>query len=731
MKNTITIYQNKGSREEAYKPDGFSTRFTIADGDTESMSKAVSFDNCTAEYEDGYKRGDNFKSADCILADIDNTFSDSTSDWITHDDVIKALPDVKFYYYPIRNNMKPKDGKSPRPKEHYIFPIDEVDSLDEYTGIMKKLINSFKELHFDEVFSGGAQLNFGVENAKVTYVDGKMNLSEYFRINNDTTEESSHNSDTHRKSSNRRSAEIIPEGQRNDTLFRAALSFLTRHGADDDTAYELYIKESEKCSPPLEQKELSSIWKSALKYYNKDIVTNPKYIPPKNFNTDKPQIEWELPLTDKKSMETLLSLSKSRKKVTLDNIRLILNAFGISLRKNEMNRAIEVSGLPDKFLEEDAFKNLQTIVEDTASKIPLSRNISSTVYDNLAFIASENHYHPVLKLLESRSWDGKDRLESIYQILDLKDDFHKTLVRKWAIQTIALLYNSSSNKISAQGVLVLQDAQGVGKTEFFRHLAIRHEFFKGGATIDMTNKDSLISATRVWICELGELDSTTKKMQSALKAFLTEQTDRYREPYERTESIRPRRTSFCGTVNPKQFLHDETGNRRYWTIPVDNIDIKTIFSKSEEWYTQFWLQICEEYRKAPKGYLLTPEENAKVNQSNESFETSLYGEDEFLTVFDVEADKSLWQRKTAAEITEILNSHFQALRITASSLGKDLIPRLEKRLGVIFETKKSCGKLYKLCPPVRAEYKTDEYTRFNADSSENEIEELHDYIPEF
>lgn len=715
MIKSITLYYNN-TRENA-KNTKYPYMATI--NTLDDFKKVVAFDHTSAEFKDNYRKISNFIKSDCTMLDVDNSESEKPEEWIFPKDIENVFPDVPFYVSYSRNHMKYKGDKIPRPKFHVYFPdITFTDSV-ECNKYKEKVCRYFPK--FDLNAKDCARFFYGVESPTVEYHEGSVLLHDFMqnvKLNDKGEFE-------HKK------YEIIPEGQRNNTLYRAALCFLTRYGADDNNTYSLYSKESEKCSPPLEQKEVLTIWNSALKFYNTTISKKPDYIPPKSFNSNKPQIEWELPLTDKKSMDTLLSLSKSRKKVTLENIRLIIKAFGISLRKNEMNRVIEISGLPDRFLEEDAFKNLQTIVEDTACKIPLSRNTSNVVCDDLIFIASENHYHPVLKMLESKSWDGKDRLESIYKILRLKDDFHKTLVRKWAIQTIALLHNSKSNPISAQGVLVLQGAQGVGKTEFFRHLAIRNEFFKEGATIDMTNKDSLISATRVWICELGEIDSTTRKMQSALKAFLTSQIDRFREPYERKENNHLRRTSFCGTVNPKQFLHDETGNRRYWTIPVDNIDIKMIFSYPEEWYTQFWLQICEEYHKDPKGYLLTPEESAEVNKANETFETSLYGEDEFLTIFDVEADKSLWQRKTAAEITEILNTHFKALRITASSFGKDLLPRLEKRLGIAFESKKSNGKLYKLCPPVRAKYRTDNSVHFNADDSENEFEELPDYTPEF
>jgi predicted P-loop ATPase len=178
-----------------------------------------------------------------------------------------------------------------------------------------------------------------------------------------------------------------------------------------------------------------------------------------------------------------------------------------------------------------------------------------------------------------------------------------------------------------------------------------------------------MSAVKVWICELGEIDSITKE-QSALKAFLLEQTDRFREPYARCESIRPRRTSFCGTVNPKAYLRDETGNRRYWTVPVERIDVKQIFSLPPEWYAQFWRQMQAEYRRDPESYLLTPQELDTLNGRNEAFETDIYGEDEFMTVFDPHAPVECWQWRTAAQIADTLNNQYHGLNIRSEIHGR-------------------------------------------------------------
>ena len=216
----------------------------------------------------------------------------------------------------------------------------------------------------------------------------------------------------------------------------------------------------------------------------------------------------------------------------------------------------------------------------------------------------------------------------------------------------------------------------------------------------MSNKDSLMSATKVWICELGEIDSTTKKEQSALKAFLTEQIDRFREPYARAETVRPRRTSFCGTVNPTRYLRDETGNRRYWTIPIKSVDIDAVVNHSPDWHAQFWRQMHEEYKCNPKGYLLTRQEQDRVNQCNSDFEAELHGEDEFMTLFDTIADISVWQWRTAADIAKILNANYKGLNITSASLGRQLIPRLQRRIGKGFARKTIKGNRLIQVPPV-------------------------------
>jgi putative DNA primase/helicase len=106
--------------------------------------------------------------------------------------------------------------------------------------------------------------------------------------------------------------------------------------------------------------------------------------------------------------------------------------------------------------------------------------------------------------------------------------------------------------------------------------------------MDPSNKDSVIEATSSFIVELGELDATTRKADVAmLKSFLTRDVDEYRAPYGRKREAYPRRTIYGATVNPSEFLVDQTGNRRFWLMPC-----ASIVQDAEVDMQQVWAEAC-------------------------------------------------------------------------------------------------------------------------------------------
>lgn len=243
--------------------------------------------------------------------------------------------------------------------------------------------------------------------------------------------------------------------------------------------------------------------------------------------------------------------------LTYETFNKLLNYLGIKIKFNIITKRIYIEGMPEKYAKSDLFEILPIYLKDIFRNNGVKPTIS-TIEEYILLKISENHFNPFVDFLQSHKWDGKDRINEIYNILHIENSFYKILVKKWLYQTVCISFNTLENPFGIDGILTLQGKQGIGKTRFFSLLSIEPEWFADGVTIDVNNKDSLIKATSKLICELGEVDSTLRKEQSALKAFVTSPEDEIRPPYGRKSIRRARNTSFCATVNPQIFLKDST-----------------------------------------------------------------------------------------------------------------------------------------------------------------------------
>ena len=243
---------------------------------------------------------------------------------------------------------------------------------------------------------------------------------------------------------------------------------------------------------------------------------------------------------------------------------------------------------------------------------------STNIKDFVTMLADQNLFNPVMTWVKSSPWDGVSRLAQFYgtvreRVGEIAPGLKEVLMLRWLVTAIKAAADPMG--VAAQGVLVFQGVQYAGKTRWLKSLApstlrLIHE----GLTLDPKNKDSVKIAISHWIVELGELDSTFRKADiSALKAFITQPFDILRKPFAKTESHFARRTVFGASVNDEQFLQDPTGNRRFWTIPVESVTHEHGIDMQ-----QVWAEVYELYKKGEKHYL-TPEEMALLNEHNLSF----------------------------------------------------------------------------------------------------------------
>lgn len=351
----------------------------------------------------------------------------------------------------------------------------------------------------------------------------------------------------------------------------------------------------------------------------------------------------------------------------------VLSELGLTVRFNLATKRIEVSGYGSESLYElysrsNILNVLPTIILDhlRADDYKFLGQGTSLIEQYIFNIADINRYNPILEMLKEYENGDEGNLAVLYALLGIENEFDRLLVKKWLIQCVALAFNDLNNPISSEGVLVLQGVQGSGKTSFFRRLALKPEWFTEGAVIDVRNKDSVISALSTWICELGEIDCTLKREQSALKAFVTRPIDRIRFPYAPAESELARTTSMCGTVNPDKFLNDLTGARRYWVISVDNIDKKYLFSIKDEDIKYLWGYIYRLYKENPEGFRLSDEEREKLDGRNRSFNCELKYEGEVLELLDFTLPPCEWSEVNPARLAGFLP------KVEARQIGKIL-----------------------------------------------------------
>ena len=240
--------------------------------DAESFRRAVSRDYVCAAYQKNYRSNSNFISSDCIPLDFDNDHSDDPHAWVYPEDVLFTFPDVAVGIHYSRNHGKEKNGRSPRPKFHALLACREITDIQAYARLKKRVAAVFPQC--DDKALDAAHFFYGTENPQVEFYEGEKTVE-------DVLEEDEPDFDAG-MDSGRYGEQVIAEGRRNATMSRKAGKIVKRFGYNAG-AHEIFLKEAEKCDPPLGNDELERIWHSAARTAQW-VRGQPGYIPPEEFN---------------------------------------------------------------------------------------------------------------------------------------------------------------------------------------------------------------------------------------------------------------------------------------------------------------------------------------------------------------------------------------------------------------------------------------------------------------
>lgn len=266
MEFTLYVADCKGKQKNTLYPNKCIIT-NIAD-----FCSAIAFDHVCADFKNHYRGNDNFISADCLVMDNDNDRSDNPNDWIYPEDYENIFPNTAYVVAPSKNNMKVKGNKSARPRHHIYFPHKLIIDVRAYIGLKKAILKDYP--FFDVQAADAARFMYGNDTKDIIWHEGPTDIDFLFS----------------------QEAEI-PQGSRNSTMSHFAGKVLKRYG-ETDKAYEIFIEKSEKCSPPLSDEELKTIWQSALKFFRK-IAKSPDYISADKYESNVEEsnpIHWDEPI---------------------------------------------------------------------------------------------------------------------------------------------------------------------------------------------------------------------------------------------------------------------------------------------------------------------------------------------------------------------------------------------------------------------------------------------------
>ena len=290
------------------------------------LEKAVRLDHVAAHFQGGIRGLKNFLESDVSILDCDNDHTDNPTDWVTPETLYYLFPDVSFAIVASRNDGKEKGNKSARPRFHaYFFHRRCLSAADE-----EKLKRAIYERYpfFDKNCLDAARFIYGVEAPHyVMWHEGPIDIADFLEKTRSPwirameeplllpagpgTKESEGDDVTdspaesappvpfgaketvalaHRaapcissaiespKATYHRATPPILEGSRNSTLSSLAARLVKRYG-DTSVAYEKFLEQANRCEPALPDREISSIWKSAQKFYQK-ICQDGHYVAP-------------------------------------------------------------------------------------------------------------------------------------------------------------------------------------------------------------------------------------------------------------------------------------------------------------------------------------------------------------------------------------------------------------------------------------------------------------------
>lgn len=330
------------------------------------------------------------------------------------------------------------------------------------------------------------------------------------------------------------------------------------------------------------------------------------------------------------------------------------------LRYNEVTGRVEFLELNKS----EQFEELNDYTINSINRKMLKEKVSCNpgLLKTVLFSDYTPMYNPFKTYLSNLPvWDSEtDYIDELANtITTTNNSLWSFCFRKWLVAMVGSLLDDN---VINHTVIVFSGAQGIGKTTWMLNLVpteLKKYCFSG--TINPNNKDTLIQLSECMLINLDELENLNRSELGAMKEIITKNGIRVRRPYGYSADFMPRRASFAGSVNGKEFLNDTTGSRRFLCFEVTAINymhsiaLQNVLAQAVALFNngfQYWFDT---------------QEIKRINKNNEQFRIMCIEEELLLAHFNpCSAEEADYFFTT----TELIHYFTQRVKITLTEGAK-------------------------------------------------------------
>jgi Virulence-associated protein E/Bifunctional DNA primase/polymerase, N-terminal len=205
-------------------------------------------------------------------------------------------------------------------------------------------------------------------------------------------------------------------------------------------------------------------------------------------------------------------------------------------------------------------------LSDRARGFDTNANMKMLIRDIVELVVKKYPFDSATHWITGLKWDGVPRVTTFLpELLKTEDTPYTRAVGRYMWSTMAA--RAAGSGVRADMIPVFISPEGYGKTSVIPKLAVSPDFH---TTISFRQefRDIVWNMRGRLIAEIPELDGLSKRDQEAVKAFITRDTDDYREHYETSSTRDPRRWFLIATSNYTDVLSGITGNRRWLPVTI-------------------------------------------------------------------------------------------------------------------------------------------------------------------